>query len=342
MSGRTVLIVTYSGDRMADLVSEALRSRDAAPLRLDTDRFPHDATIRLRQGPDTPSSFRLGGEELAGIGAVWYRRFYDAELPATLDEKYLRYCRRESRMFLHSLFASLRGALWVDPIPRVHLAHHKGLQIEVAKRCGFEVPETLLTNDPAEARRFFDGLEGRVVTKMLSSFSLTENEVDLMVFTRTVTEEDFAEIDGLKYCPMVFQERIPKDVELRVTVVGDRLYVASIDAKEAGVPKDDWRRRTAESALKFREDAVPREVEEATLRLMRAYGLVYGAIDLIRTPDGRHVFLEINSAGEWGWIHTEVGHPVAEALADVLSGRVEVDRSRVELSDWTWTSQGGM
>lgn len=332
MSIRRVLLVTYSGDRMADLVTDALRARDTAPVRLDTDRFPHVVTVQLRQGPRAASIFRLGGNELSSIDAVWYRRFFDADLPKEVEEKYVRHCRRESRMFLNSLFASLRGAHWVDPIPRVHLAHHKALQLDVAKRCGFEVPETLMTNDPADARRFFDALEGRVVTKMLSSFALHENEVDLMVFTRTVTEEDLKEIEGLKYCPMVFQERVEKDVELRVTVVGDRIFVSSIDAKEAGVPKDDWRRRSVESALRFRKDSVPGDVEEATLRLMRAYGLVYGAIDLIRTPDERHVFLEINSAGEWGWIHTEVGHPVAEALADVLSGRVEVDRRACELS----------
>lgn len=331
MSGRRVLLITHSRDGMADLVAEALRARDAVPVRLDTDRFPHGLTMQLRQGPRAASSFLLGAEELSSIDAVWYRRFFDAELPGDLDEKYLRYCRREARMFLHGLFASLQDALWVDPIRRVHHAHHKALQLDVAKRCGFEVPETLMTNDPAEARRFFDALEGRVVTKMLSSFALHENEVDLVVFTRTVTEEDFKEIDGLRYCPMVFQERVEKDVELRVTVVGDRLFVASIDAKVAGVPKDDWRKRSADSALRFQKDSVPREVEDATLQLMRAYGLVYGAIDLIRRPDGRHVFLEINSAGEWGWIHTEVGHPIAEALADVLSGRVQVDRRACEM-----------
>ena len=151
------------------------------------------------------------------------------------------------------------------------------------------------------------------------------------MFTRTVTEEDFAEIDGLRHCPMVFQEKIPKHVELRVTVVGDELFVASIDCRKAGVPVDDWRRAASGVAARFERDQVPPPVRDAVLQLMKTFGLVYGAIDIIRTPDGRHVFLEINPAGEWGWIHTEVGLPIADALADVLTGAVAVDRQHCSL-----------
>ena len=46
--------------------------------------------------------------------------------------------------------------------------------------------------------------------------------------------------------------------------------------------------------------------------------LVYGAIDMIKTPDGEHVFLEVNPGGEWGMLERDLSYPIAEALAEAL------------------------
>jgi glutathione synthase/RimK-type ligase-like ATP-grasp enzyme len=51
---------------------------------------------------------------------------------------------------------------------------------------------------------------------------------------------------------------------------------------------------------------------------MDRLGLAYGAIDVIRTPDGNHVFLEVNPIGEWGMLQRDLGLPIADAIADAL------------------------
>jgi glutathione synthase/RimK-type ligase-like ATP-grasp enzyme len=51
---------------------------------------------------------------------------------------------------------------------------------------------------------------------------------------------------------------------------------------------------------------------------MRRLGLAYGAIDLIETPEGGHVFLEVNPGGEWGMLEHDLGLPISEAIADAL------------------------
>jgi glutathione synthase/RimK-type ligase-like ATP-grasp enzyme len=65
---------------------------------------------------------------------------------------------------------------------------------------------------------------------------------------------------------------------------------------------------------------LPREVEEKILRLMDYFVLNYGAIDIIVTPDGRHVFLEINPVGKFFWLERCPGLPISDAIADVLLG----------------------
>jgi glutathione synthase/RimK-type ligase-like ATP-grasp enzyme len=51
---------------------------------------------------------------------------------------------------------------------------------------------------------------------------------------------------------------------------------------------------------------------------MEHFGLNYGALDLILTPDGRHVFLEVNPVGEFFWLERCPGLPISKAIADIL------------------------
>ncbi|MCN0177864.1 hypothetical protein [Salinispora arenicola] len=42
------------------------------------------------------------------------------------------------------------------------------------------------------------------------------------------------------------------------------------------------------------------------------------AIDLIVTPAGDHVFLEVSPGGQWAWLEVETGLPIAAAIAEYL------------------------
>jgi glutathione synthase/RimK-type ligase-like ATP-grasp enzyme len=63
---------------------------------------------------------------------------------------------------------------------------------------------------------------------------------------------------------------------------------------------------------------LPQSVEEKLLKLMEHFGLNYGALDLILTPDGRHVFLEVNPVGEFFWLERCPGLPISKAIANIL------------------------
>jgi glutathione synthase/RimK-type ligase-like ATP-grasp enzyme len=66
---------------------------------------------------------------------------------------------------------------------------------------------------------------------------------------------------------------------------------------------------------------LPQEVESQCVHLTRALGLAFGAIDLILTPQGEYVFLEINPNGQWAWLQQVIPSlPLREALADLLIG----------------------
>jgi len=55
--------------------------------------------------------------------------------------------------------------------------------------------------------------------------------------------------------------------------------------------------------------------------------LSFGAIDLLLTPTGEYVFLEINPNGQWYWLELITGIPLTNAMCDVLTGVVDRGQS---------------
>ena len=51
---------------------------------------------------------------------------------------------------------------------------------------------------------------------------------------------------------------------------------------------------------------------------MKALHLGFAAIDLILTPGGDYVFLEVNTTGSWIWFEKIAGLPISDAIADFL------------------------
>lgn len=64
--------------------------------------------------------------------------------------------------------------------------------------------------------------------------------------------------------------------------------------------------------------ALSSDVEEKLLMMLRRLNLNYGAFDLILTPEGKYVFLELNPNGQYLWIEHLTKLPISEAIADLL------------------------
>jgi glutathione synthase/RimK-type ligase-like ATP-grasp enzyme len=113
---------------------------------------------------------------------------------------------------------------------------------------------------------------------------------------------------------------LSKALELRVTVVGHRVMTAALDSQVSARAAHDWRRDGQRMVQDWRPYQLPVEIEEKILRLMDYFSLNYGAIDIILTPDGRHVFLELNPSGEFFWLEQTPGLPISNAIAELLLG----------------------
>ena len=66
--------------------------------------------------------------------------------------------------------------------------HPSLVPLETARTVGLEVPRTLVTNDAAAVRAFWDECSGKVIAKMMTGFAVKDEGREKVVFTNPLAE----------------------------------------------------------------------------------------------------------------------------------------------------------
>ena len=317
-----VLVLTCSGDVHAEAVIERLCQRGADFAVIDPGDFPVTAVLSVsysRSGLIERTLIGSAGRlDLGAIGSVWFRRPNVPEPHPEIDHPGARDCvREEIRALSRYMWDNLDCLAVPGTMRAIREASCKPAQLARAGRLGFELPPTIITTDPEEFLEFWGSHAGQVITKPLDGLSIgVDGEVSGR-YSEIPTILDLAAADAVRFCPVIAQAYVPKDVELRVTVVGDRVFAVEIRSQRSNHARRDWRNYDAAPGM-YALHSLPDETAERCIRLVTELDLNYGALDLILTPDGRYVFLEINPAGQWLWLESATGAPIADAVADLL------------------------
>jgi len=321
VSRDAVLLLTHSGDfYTVDLVSQALARKHVRPIRFNTDLFPSSIKLLAHAGDDRAAHLVTeAGEQVSAtdVRAVWARKLWTPRMSDDLDQRYRSMCIGESVAALEGFLDALHDARWINNLARQRDAENKQRQLRLAAQAGLRVPRTLVTNDPAAARQFFAETNGQTVAKLLRPLDVSMDTAKPFVYTNQVREEDLISANSLRHSPMVFQELIPKAYELRVACVAGEAFAGALDASGTSRGHTDWRRAAPEEC-RWHNAQLPAEVARGLRELMSELGLIFGAVDLICTPAGEYVFLEVNPGGEWGMLERDLGLPISEAIAEAL------------------------
>ncbi|MFJ3215675.1 ATP-grasp ribosomal peptide maturase [Kitasatospora sp. NPDC086801] len=309
----SVLVLTNPHDVTTDVVLRILAQRRVRVVRLDpgTD---------LHTGASLTAAYRTGGRrgtlrtpsrelDLTHVRSVWVRRPSPYEGPPELHGQDRRFAATQSLWGAGGILASLPGAHYVNHPWHNRAAEYKPAQLASAQRLGFTLPDTLITNDPAEARAFAAQHTGGVVYKPLWNTSYTVNGTPRTVWVREVEPREIT--DAVAVCPHLFQATVVKAFDARVTAVGDRLFGLRIAS-----PDLDWRRR--QNLMSCTPVTVPPPVARSIAGYLADFRLVYGAFDFAVTPDGSWQFLECNPNGQWAWQPEQVTDAIAQAIANQL------------------------
>lgn len=220
---------------------------------------------------------------------------------------------REGRALLRSLYAQLQCP-WISPQAAISSAEAKPHQISVASQIGFNVPDTLVTNDPLNARRFV--LEnGPVVLKAASYGDLGRGRV---LHTTLLPEwlDDYNE--EIRTAPHLLQRFVDKVYDYRVTVVDRHVFACRIHSQSFLDYSVDMRRGLSDMRMQHDKVDLPTELAGLCADIVAKLGLRFGAIDIVEDKTGKYWFLEINPNGQWAWIQDRTGTPIATTIAEAL------------------------
>ncbi|MEU6332768.1 ATP-grasp ribosomal peptide maturase [Streptomyces sp. NPDC047049] len=315
-----VLIVAAADDWPTDRVVVELEARGVEVFRMDTTDFPQRLTLgaRIDQGQAWTGEFTTEHRtvELSRVGAVYYRAPGAFRFPEGMSGPEERFAAAQARAGLGGVLSALE-CRWVNHPTALARAEFKPVQLAAARACGLTIPPTLITNRPDDVRAFAAGLADDIVCKPVASPVLIEDGQLKSVYTRIVSAADLDDLRGIDSTAHLFQAWVSKDYEVRLTVVGRKMFAAAIHAG-SDAAHEDW--RSDYGSLTYTTTTVPEPVAVGMLRLMDRLQLRYGAADFVVDPDGRWTFLEVNPCGQWDWIQGATGLPIAEAIADELQG----------------------
>lgn len=248
---------------------------------------------------------------LEDVTAIYYRLHSDESFPdlCKLKQEDLRRIQFRRFVTLFTVFADICSGRVLNRTPGMGTNNSKPFQAQIIKRCGFDIPRTLITNVPDRACKFVIEAEERKQEVIFKSVSSVRSIV------RTMTAKDLMRLDQLRICPVQFQERV-EGYDVRVHVVGEKIFATKINT--TGV---DYRyaSREKDGSTVLEPFELPTHVAAQAISLSQTLELPLAGIDLRRTPNGNWVCFEVNPSPAYSYYEANTGQPISIAIAQYLA-----------------------
>lgn len=259
--------------------------------------------------------------QLDDIGAFWNRREFSYSSGEKNSSPESNYINIQKTIHVNSILRYISQHIpSMNKVQSNWIANSKLIQAEVAKNYGLLIPETFQGGSPDVADEYLQSNKNnKVCIKALEAVHLNLAENGTFAHYTSIFEpRPKSELSSLKACPVILQNFVDKYLEMRVTVIGNKVFAASIDTKNASdEAKVDWRHYDWANTPYFSFD-LPNEIQEKLILVNRHLDLVYGAYDLIKSHSGDYYFLEVNPQGQWLWVEELTGLEISKGLAEWL------------------------
>jgi glutathione synthase/RimK-type ligase-like ATP-grasp enzyme len=311
-----ILIVSTVADIATDAVVRSLLSHGAPHRRINTEDFPFSHSLTVDYQAPAPPILAFQ-QRVTKPSTICYRRLRSPVAPDELETGVYDFCLRENRSALLGGLMTHR-VRWMSHPEKVWRAEFKPYQLSVAKELGLTIPKTIVSNDPDAIRAAYRDF-GSLIVKPARSGHFWRKGEEFSVFTSRIDEEHLASLDQARWTPSIYQELIAKQCDIRTTYVGGCLFSAAIHSQTDPAAEVDWR-KTANPSLPHSTIQLPPPIETKLHELMQRLELTFGCIDLVLTPSGDYVFLEVNPSGQWLWLDDQLELGITDAIAWWLGG----------------------
>jgi len=259
---------------------------------------------------------KLGSKSLNNsLSSILFRRpgkpfeFVSENKPS---DSILHFITDQWSSFLNGL-QSISDILWINNPQKNHFAEMKINQLNYAEKLGLKIPATCITSDKNSLLEFSKKHDVKLISKALYSPLVREGKDEFFIFSNKIQDVDTINEKDLSMSPTIFQEELENKTDYRVTVIGSDVLTAEISYEDKSVL--DWRK--IKDGVKIKDCVIPEDVSKRCVKLVSELGLVFGAIDLVKSND-QYYFLEINPNGEWGWLQRKTNLPIAQTIVKHL------------------------
>jgi glutathione synthase/RimK-type ligase-like ATP-grasp enzyme len=300
-----ILLWGVPGEKPLDVVRSALGDLRQKVIVFDQ-RAVGDWSIELAVGNQvTGRMIHPGGAfELSEISAI-YARPYDpvavpsvaAAGPASRAADHARHVHETLRMW-----AELGSSRVINRLGAMSSNGSKPYQLRLIKAAGFAVPPTLVTTDPAAAKKFFSQHKD-VIYKSVSAIR--------SIVARVTPEMKDSRLSAIATCPTQFQAYIA-GTDVRVHVVGDEVFATEITSSAT-----DYRYPGNADVTRKRIE-LPKDIAERCRACAKQLGLEVAGIDLRQTKND-WVCFEVNPSPAFTYF--DLDGSIARAVARQLGGK---------------------
>lgn len=303
-----ILIISNKFDFSTDLITNKLRELNVPYLRLNRDEL---GEYSIDFDPFLPSlvigiaglSYKITNNNLRSIyyrAPTFLRDIFQNDLP---EEEQLY--RTQWSAFVRSLIV-FENANWVNNPVDTYKAEMKPYQLYYAKKIGFKVPTTIISNYTGNQIN-----TTKIAIKSIDTAILSQNEDEAFVYTTILNSRDIIETQYSS--PFFMQEGLVPKIDIRITVIGSTIIPIKI-INDDGID-EDWRKFKGE--IKYEIFVLPNDIHKFCLELAKGLKLSFCAIDMIETENG-FFFIEVNPTGEWAWLQKNTGYEFDTKIANLL------------------------
>ncbi|MGK9118318.1 hypothetical protein [Olivibacter jilunii] len=306
------LFLTNRDDVSIEYLLSKFRDKSASYLRINSEDID---LIDFEVQPNGVTRCYVENTEydLSSVKSVLFKRV-PTKFNIPIDDEDRAYLVNERKHFFEGLYLTLEKAKWINPMFATHIAERKLFQLKVASKIGLKIPKSILTNKLSLALNFLDNNPLSIIKPISNGLQIVKDKA-YSIYTTAITKDIFKELqlEETFGTPVFLQERISNNYDIRVTIVGEKIFAVRIGKEGDGV---DWRKPEVKKEYKLID--LPITLHQKLLKLNEYFGMIYSAIDLILTPEGEYIFLEINPVGEWVWLEKELDIDISDTLIKEL------------------------
>ena len=306
------LILSNTYDFSTDLVCYELEQRRKSYLRLNRDRFSEYKMLFSLDDSEliaevSTQKYHISAKNLR---AIYFRApvfLRGTGKPYTLEEQLYR---NQWSSFIRNLVV-FDKAIWINHPVATYLAENKLYQLKIAREVGLPIPMSYVGNTlPCTIDS-----NAEYIVKSLDAALFYDQGQEMFTYSSVVSGEYLGQAE-IQYAPIILQECLKDKTDLRVTVIGKKLFPTAITCGGTNI-EGDWRKHERK-CLTYTNVSLPNDVQRSILNLMSKLNLCFGGVDLA-IKNGKYYFIEVNPTGEWGWLTQVASLPIEKEIVDHMT-----------------------